>query len=68
MRNLALALIIIGAINCGLIGLFGYDLILNLFGSSLAIVSRFLLVLVGLAGIYAITFFWDKKKGPSTQS
>ncbi len=32
MRNLVLALIIIGAINWGLIGFFRYDLISNIFG------------------------------------
>jgi len=62
MRNLTLALIIIGAINWGLVGLFRYDLISSIFGINLMMISRIIFVLVGIAGLYAITFFWDRKR------
>lgn len=61
MKKLALALIIIGAINWGIIGLFNYDLISNLFGANLTMISRIIFVVVGIAGLYAITFLWDRR-------
>jgi len=57
LRNLVLALIIIGAINWGLIGFFRYDLISNIFGANFELISRIIFALVGISGLYAITFF-----------
>ena len=51
-----LILIIIGAINWGLIGFFHFDLIAALFGSMSAL-SKIIYILVGIGGIYAISFF-----------
>lgn len=62
MRNLALVLVIIGAINWGLIGFFRYDLVSSIFGGTYEIVSRIIFAVVGLAGIYAISFFFQKKE------
>ncbi|WP_294371395.1 DUF378 domain-containing protein [uncultured Clostridium sp.] len=56
----ALILIIIGAINWGLIGFFQYNLVDSLFGTA-SIISRIIYGLVGLAGIYAISFFMKKQ-------
>lgn len=53
---LALLLIIIGAINWGLIGFFQFDLVATLFGDMSAL-SRIVYGLVGIAGLYAISFF-----------
>lgn len=58
MRNLTLILVIIGAINWGLIGFFRYDLVSSIFGGNLAVVSRVIFAIVGLAGLYAISFFF----------
>ncbi|WP_324825012.1 DUF378 domain-containing protein [Sinanaerobacter sp. ZZT-01] len=58
MRNLILVLVIIGAVNWGLIGFFGYDLVGSIFGGQLALISRIIFAVVGLAGIYAISFFF----------
>lgn len=62
MRKLTLALIIIGAINWGLIGFFKYDLVSSVFGPNLTLISRIIFAVVGLAGLYAITFFFDRRK------
>ncbi|MBU5483830.1 DUF378 domain-containing protein [Clostridium sp. MSJ-11] len=51
----ALILVIIGAINWGLIGFFNFDLVAVLFGSMSAF-SRVIYSLVGIAGLYAISF------------
>ncbi|CAM5797011.1 MULTISPECIES: DUF378 domain-containing protein [Brevibacillus] len=56
MDKLALILVIIGALNWGLIGLFQFDLVATLFGGENSLVSRIVYTLVGLAGIYSIKF------------
>lgn len=53
---LALLLVIIGAINWGLIGFFQFDLVATLFGDMSAL-SKIIYGLVGIAGLYAISFF-----------
>lgn len=62
MRNLALILVIIGAVNWGLIGFFRYDLVSSIFGGQYDIVSRIIFAIVGLAGIYAISFFFRNRE------
>jgi uncharacterized protein len=54
---LALLLVVIGAINWGLIGFFGFNLVGAIFGYSTAgvVVQRILYALVGLAGVYGIS-------------
>nr|WP_307990234.1 DUF378 domain-containing protein [uncultured Niameybacter sp.] len=54
---LALTLVIIGAINWGLIGFFKFDLVSTLFGGPTSWISRIIFALVGLAGLYALTFY-----------
>lgn len=61
MDTLALILVIIGALNWGLIGLFRFDLVASLFGGQTAILSRIVYTLVGLAGLYAITFLMGNR-------
>ena len=58
LDKLALALIIVGALNWGGIGIFQYDLVAALFGGSAALGSRVVYTLVALAGIWAISFFF----------
>jgi len=63
MDRLSLILVIIGALNWGLIGLFQFDLVASLFGGPDAILSRIIYSLVGLAGLYAITLlFRDRER------
>ncbi len=57
MNRFALTLVIIGAINWGLIGIFGLDVVAWLFGGQLSVVSRTIYTLVGLAGLWAISFY-----------
>ena len=56
----ALILIIIGAINWGLIGFFRFDLIASLFGQ-LSAIRRIIYAIVGIAGIYSLILFWKLK-------
>ena len=50
----ALVLVIIGAINWGLIGFFRFDLVSSLFGTGTAL-SRIIFALVGIAGLYSLS-------------
>ena len=50
-----LTLIIIGAINWGLVGFFGVDLGAVLCGS-MSILSRIIYAVIGICGLYAISF------------
>ena len=51
-----LALVIIGAINWGLIGFFQFDLVRMRFGD-MTILSRIIYAVVGLSGLYAISYY-----------
>ena len=50
---IALILVIIGAVNWGLIGLFEFNLVDTLFGA-MSIVSRIIYILVGISGLWSI--------------
>ena len=52
----ALTIAIIGAVNWGLIGLFRFDLVAFLFGD-MSWLSRIVYVLVGISGLYLVSFF-----------
>lgn len=54
---IVLTLVVIGAINWGLVGFFQFDLIAMLFGGMSAWSSRILYGLVGLAGLYALSLY-----------
>ena len=55
MDILALILVIIGAVNWGLVGFARFDLVAWIFGGQTASVSRVVYALVGLAGPWCIT-------------
>lgn len=61
LRTIALTIVIVGAINWGLIGLFDFDLVQAIFGGNTSyapsMASRIVYVLVGLSGLYAFTFY-----------
>lgn len=52
----ALTIAIIGAINWGLIGLFRFDLVAFIFGD-MSWLSRIIYAIVGICGLYLITFY-----------
>lgn len=57
---IAFILVIVGAINWGLIGLFNFNLVIALFGY-LTIVTKIVYSLIGLCGLYSLTFFLRDK-------
>lgn len=58
LKRLALVLIIIGAINWGLIGFFTFDLVAFIFNGQTSIWSRIIYALVGLSGLYSLSLFF----------
>lgn len=54
--NISLTLVIIGALNWLLIGIFRFDLVAFLFGN-MSLLSRIVYILVGLCGLYLITLY-----------
>ena len=56
LDSFALTIAIIGAVNWGLIGLFRFDLVAFLFGD-MSWISRIVYTLVGISGLYLLTFF-----------
>ncbi len=58
LDSAALTVAIIGAVNWGLIGLFRFDLVAFIFGD-MSWLSRIIYVLVGLCGLYLITFYMN---------
>ncbi|WP_026895981.1 DUF378 domain-containing protein [Clostridiisalibacter paucivorans] len=58
----ALVLVIIGALNWGLISLFEFDLVASIFGGQTAFLSRLIYGLVGLSGLYSISLLFRSRE------
>lgn len=61
MDTLTLILSIIGCANWGLVGLFQFDLVAWLFGGQASLLSRIIYTLVGLAGLWCISFLFRRR-------
>jgi uncharacterized membrane protein YuzA (DUF378 family) len=62
MDRIALILIIVGALNWFSIGLFRFDLVANLFGGQTSLLSRLIYSVVGLAGLYSLSFLFRERE------
>lgn len=61
--NISLTLVIVGALNWLLVGIFRFDLVAFLFGN-MTLLSRIVYILVGLCGLYLLSLYGrisDKK-------
>ncbi len=61
---IAIVLVIVGAINWGLVGLFGFNLVSVLFGG-VPVLESIIYVLVGLAGLYMIYLVSRESRVPA---
>jgi uncharacterized membrane protein YuzA (DUF378 family) len=65
MGKLAITLVIIGALNWLLVGLFQWDLVAAIFGGDAiresSLLSRIIYTIVGLSGIYAIRYLFEDR-------
>ena len=60
VSKISLILVIIGALNWLMIGIFGYDIVGAIFGGQMAVVSRIVFTIVGLAGLWCITLLFSR--------
>ena len=58
VNKLALILVIVGALNWGLVGLFSFDLVAWICGGATAIVARIIYTVIALAGIWSISMLF----------
>ena len=58
LDKISLALVIIGALNWGSIGLFRFDLVAWICGGQASVVARVIYTLVGLAAIWCISLLF----------
>ncbi len=58
LNLLAKILVIVGAVNWGLVGAFHLDLVATLFGDA-TLLSRIVYILVGIAGLFEIVEFYQ---------
>lgn len=69
VNKLALILVIIGALNWGLVGLFSFDLVAWICGSSAAIMARIIYTVIALAGVWCISMlFMDDEEVAHTHA
>lgn len=57
---IAFILVVIGALNWGLIGIFNFDIVGFIFGT-MSVLARIIYALVGLSGIYMIVMAANRK-------
>ena len=58
--KIALALVIIGAINWGSVGIFDFDIVSSIFSGGAYFIARIIFTLVGLAGLWCISLLFAK--------
>lgn len=58
LDKVCLLLVIIGAINWALVGVFQFDLVAWIFGGQGAVVSRIIYTIIGAAGLWCISLLF----------
>ena len=61
INKIALALVIIGALNWGLVGLFSFDLVAWIGGGMESVLSRIIYIAVALAGVWCISLLFQNE-------
>lgn len=59
--RIALVLVIIGALNWGMVGLFGIDLVAFVFGGQIGVLARIIYSLVGIAGLWCVSLLFRER-------
>jgi len=62
LDRLALVLVIIGALNWLLVGLFEFDLVASIFGGPTVFMSKLIYIVIGLAGLYIISLLFRERE------
>ena len=61
MDKISLILVIIGALNWGSVGIFGFDAVSWLCGGPNSVIARIIFALVGLAGVWCISLLFRER-------
>ncbi len=68
LDRIALALLVIGGINWGSIGLFSFDIVAWLFGGQMSVISRIIYTVVGLSALWCLTLLFRPSNEVLTDS
>ena len=60
MDTIAQILSIIGCLNWGLVGIFGFDLVAWLFGGAASLISRTIYILVAISAVWCISLLFRR--------
>ncbi len=60
--RIALILTVIGALNWGSIGIFGFDVVAWICGGQMSVLSRIVYTIVALAGIWCISLIFRERE------
>lgn len=69
--RIALALIVIGGVNWGLVGVFQFDLVAWICGGQGSIVSRIIYTLVGVSALWCLALLfrdWDGERSAAVST
>ena len=62
VQKAALALLIIGALNWGLVGIFQFDVVAQLAGGSTEPLARFIYLIIGISGLLSLGLLFDRRR------
>lgn len=62
LDRISLILVIIGAINWLLVGLFGFNLVAYICGGDTTVLSRIIYAVVGIAGLWSISLLFRERE------
>ena len=68
LDRIALVLAIIGGLNWGAVGLFGFDLVAWLFGGQTAVFARIVYVVVALSALWCTTLLFRERDGAESEN
>ena len=62
LNKIALALVIIGALNWGLVGIFSFDAVAWIAGGATTWLARLIYIVVALAGLWCVTLLFREEE------
>ena len=63
VNKIALIIAIVGALNWGSVGLFGFDAVAWICGGATTVLARIIYTVVALAGIWCIALLFERDEG-----
>ena len=60
LKKIALVLVIVGALNWLLVGLFELDVVAFIFGSATNMLAKIVYIIIGICGLISVAYFFDK--------